>query len=383
MRASSRSVAFLVSALAAGGCGNSTYYSGGGGSPWVGGALPTGNLPTYNIKPDVASLSLVGVQAGYSISANSSGNYRLVWTGDAATSGTYHEFWGSVWTPDRFTAYTPGCLDQSCALEAGDAISGQPVQGAGWQRIDWDTFAADGLDGFDFAVDPTAPGHAVVYFDLYIDGQRYSDLVYFPDGNNGGKVAMGVASIPFAAGIGASATFVYHGSPTPYAGGALPAVASATYRILPGAASLSLVGSQAGYSISGNTGGSYRLVWTGDATTSGSYHEFWGSVWTQGTFDSLSRGCGDGSCALEAGDVVSSAHSGAGFQRIDWDTFASDGLDGFDFTATVDTPDKPVVFDLWIDGQRYPDLVFFPATDTTPPGTLSSVSAIPFGLTTQ
>jgi hypothetical protein len=42
---------------------------------------------------------------------------------------------------------------------------------------------------------------------------------------------------------------------------------------------------------------------------------------------------------------------------------------------------EPVYFDLFIDGQRFPQLVFFPATDRG--GQISSVDGFPFGLTTQ
>ena len=38
-------------------------------------------------------------------------------------------------------------------------------------------------------------------------------------------------------------------------------------------------------------------------------------------------------------------------------------------------------FDVFIDGMRYPTLIFFPATDNG--GQITNVDQIPFGLTTQ
>jgi hypothetical protein len=149
------------------------------------------------------------------------------------------------------------------------------------------------------------------------------------------------------------------------------------YRISPGAGTVVEPGSQAGYGITANVGGSYRLIWTGDSNASGTYREFYGSVYTPGRFDQVVRGCNSGVCPLERGDILSSPVNTTGGQRIDFDAFAYDNLDGFDFVADT----EPVYFDLYIDGQRYPALVFFPATDRG--GAISSVDTFPFGLTTQ
>lgn len=156
---------------------------------------------------------------------------------------------------------------------------------------------------------------------------------------------------------------------TPSGSGATP-----LYTIAPGASTVVFPGQQAGYGITANTGGSYRAVWTGQAPTA--YNEFTGSVYTPGHFVSVSPGCGDNSCPLENGDVVNApaAVSGGG-EIITFDTFASDGLDGLDFVVSSDG--EPVELDLHIDGQLYPQLVFFPASD----GTISSPSSIPFDLT--
>jgi hypothetical protein len=136
-------------------------------------------------------------------------------------------------------------------------------------------------------------------------------------------------------------------------------------------------GGMAGYGITSNTGTSFRIVWTGDTGVSSVYREFWGSVWTSGTFDSFVPGCNGNACPLEADDYVSGplAAPGGG-ERIDWDTFASTGLDGFDFTATA----EPIYFDMFIDGVRYPQLTVFNDAST---GALASAPALPFGLRTQ
>ena len=154
----------------------------------------------------------------------------------------------------------------------------------------------------------------------------------------------------------------------------LPSSAGAdTYSIDPGGSVVVQPGTQAGFGITANVGGSYRIFWTGDSGTSGTYREFTGTVWTTGQFDSFNPGCG-GVCPLENGDVVSDPQTVSGGQRIDFDTIATDGLDGFDFTVTV----EPVYFDLTIDGQRFPDLIFFPSG-----GVQSNAGTDPFGLTTQ
>jgi hypothetical protein len=166
------------------------------------------------------------------------------------------------------------------------------------------------------------------------------------------------------------------GSSHHFVGSAVPSASTVTYRIAPGLGTSVSPGTVAGYGITANVGGSYRIVWTGDSNVTATYHEFWGSVWTRGTFTSLTPGC-NGHCPLEADDWVSGISAVPGGERIDWDTFATDGLDGLDFTADT----EPVYFDFTIDGVRYPMLVFFPATDNG--GQISPVDTIPFGLTTQ
>ena len=132
-------------------------------------------------------------------------------------------------------------------------------------------------------------------------------------------------------------------------------------------------GAQAGYGITANAGGSYRIVWTGDAGSTGTFTQFSGTVWTAGSFDSFSTGCG-GQCPLEANDTVSQPLAVSGGERIDFDATATTGLDGFDFTATA----EPVYFLLYVDGQLRNDLVFYSSGGAT-----ASPATDPFGLQTQ
>jgi hypothetical protein len=136
-------------------------------------------------------------------------------------------------------------------------------------------------------------------------------------------------------------------------------------------------GTQAGYGITANVGGAYRLVWTGDGTRSGQYREFFGSVYTDGSFTNIVPGCSDNSCALQSDDKVTAPQSVTGGERVDFDSISADTLGGFDFYVNA----EPVYFDLLIDGTRNPTLVFFPSSDNG--GQIASAAALPFGLTTQ
>jgi hypothetical protein len=142
----------------------------------------------FHIDPGAGIVVQPGVQAGYGITANLGGLYRLVWTGDGTQSGQYREFYGSVWTPGAFSTLTPGCVGQACPLMAGDYVSPQPQQLAGGQRIDFDAAQANGLSGIDFSV-TLEP----VYFDLYIDGTQQPALVFFSSGG----VQSGPTALPF------------------------------------------------------------------------------------------------------------------------------------------------------------------------------------------
>jgi len=158
---------------------------------------------------------------------------------------------------------------------------------------------------------------------------------------------------------------------------AIPPASSPTYHVANAATNVQ-AGVVPGYGIRSLGGNTYRVFWTGDGNTAGGgYHEFWGSMWTTGTFSNQLIGCGASFCAIEPGDFVSTPYQVSTGQRIDWDTFASDGNDGFEVQAST----NPVYFDLFVDGKRVPSLVFFP--DATKNGAIASPSAIPFGLTSQ
>jgi hypothetical protein len=149
-----------------------------------------------------------------------------------------------------------------------------------------------------------------------------------------------------------------------------------TYRILPGAATVIAAGSNPGYGITASLGGSYRAAWTGEGSGI-TYNNFTGTIFTPGSFISITPGCSDGSCALESTDYVyNPTNVVGGGQQFQFDTVASLGVDGVDFVVSL----EPVEFDLLIDGQRYPSLVFFTNTDT---GAVSSPTEIPFDLTTR
>ena len=154
----------------------------------------------------------------------------------------------------------------------------------------------------------------------------------------------------------------------------VPSAAGAhTFSIDSGASIVISPGTQAGYGITATAGGSYRIVWTGDGAASGSYHEFSGTIWTAGTFLTVNPGAG-GIAPLEAGDVVLPALAVAGGERIDFDTFASDGLDGIDFSVS----EEPAYFQLLIDGQARPSLIFFSS------GGIGAIpDTDPFGLIAQ
>src|SRR3954471_22984618 len=88
----------------------------------VGDSVPTGS-PTATIVGGAGVPVSPGVMAGYGITAaQGGGSFRLVWTGDAAATGTYTEFYGSVWTPGVFETVTPGC-GGACPLEGDDFVS--------------------------------------------------------------------------------------------------------------------------------------------------------------------------------------------------------------------------------------------------------------------
>ncbi len=156
----------------------------------------------------------------------------------------------------------------------------------------------------------------------------------------------------------------------------VPPSTTTTYAVLVGGTVPIAPGTQAGYALtSASALKTYQLRWTGDAAVAGDgYKEFYGSAWRTGHFTFLTPGCVNSACPLESGDVVSGVETVTGGERIDWDTFASDGWDGFGFT----TDTEPVYFDVYIDGNRLPQLVSFPVGSNAAP---SSPASSPFGVT--
>jgi hypothetical protein len=148
----------------------------------------------------------------------------------------------------------------------------------------------------------------------------------------------------------------------------MPPATTTTYDVAVGASTSVAAGQASGYSVTALGPKTYRIVWTGDTTT----HEFAGSIWTRGQFTTMTPGCADGSCSLEAQDRLSGVIAVDGGERIDWDTFASVGFDGFD----VETDGAPIYLDVSIDGVRAPAQVALPANG----GKDVSPTSAPFGV---
>jgi hypothetical protein len=120
---------------------------------------------------------------GYGVTAIAPNTFRIVWTGDAAVNGTgYREFAGSLWTTGHIVAITPGCGASACPLEDGDYVSAMLPTSQG-ERIDWDTYASTGFDGFDVVTDG-----APAFLDVFVDGVRHPELVYLPAADEGGAI---------------------------------------------------------------------------------------------------------------------------------------------------------------------------------------------------
>ncbi len=154
-------------------------------------------------------------------------------------------------------------------------------------------------------------------------------------------------------------------------------VGATAYVVLVGGTVPTAPGTKVGYALTSPSPKTYQFRWTGEANVvADGYHEFYGSVWTTGTFTSLTPGCTNLACPLESGDFVSRAENVTGGQRIDWDTFASTAWDGFSFT----TDTEPIYFDVYIDGARHPELFFFPEA---PSGADTSPAATPFGISSS
>jgi hypothetical protein len=156
----------------------------------------------------------------------------------------------------------------------------------------------------------------------------------------------------------------------------IPPSSTMGYTVKVGASVPIAPGTQAGYALTASAPKIYQLRWTGNAAVAANgYKEFYGSVWTTGHFTAHTPGCVAAACPLETGDYVSGIEMVTGGERIDWDTFASDGWDGFGFT----TDTEPVYLDVYVDGARHPELVSF----ATGAGTTASPAATPFGMSSK
>jgi hypothetical protein len=159
-------------------------------------------------------------------------------------------------------------------------------------------------------------------------------------------------------------------------------VPSNVYAIRGGAAAIVAPGTQAGYAITAAVGGSsFRLVWTGDGSVTGTYREFYGSIFSDGQISQIAPGC-NGNCNFDPGGYVSQAYSVPGGERVDFDAANVNDLDGFDFVVSGGAMlnGEPVYFDLFIDGRYIPSAIFFTDASTDQP---AFPTTIPFGLTTQ
>ena len=156
-----------------------------------------------------------------------------------------------------------------------------------------------------------------------------------------------------------------------------PPASSPLYPLAVGATTGVRPGYEVGYGVTAIGPNAYRITWTGDATVAGTgYREFSGSIWTSGRFTSVTPGCGASACPLEDGDYVSAPIAISQGERIDWDTYASVGFDGFDVT----TDGGEVYVDALVDGARRADLVYLPLAAQG--GHVVSPTLFPFAVVT-
>jgi hypothetical protein len=154
---------------------------------------PPASTPSYTTMVGATVPVAPGVQVGYALTATAPMTYQLRWTGDARVAADgFQQFYGSVWTAGHFSSLVPGCVDQACPLEAGDFVSGIEQVGGG-EQIDWNTFASTGWDGFGFVTDMEP-----VYVDVFIDGNRHPELVFFASAPSGATTSPSVSPFGMA-----------------------------------------------------------------------------------------------------------------------------------------------------------------------------------------
>ncbi|HZS37827.1 MAG TPA: hypothetical protein VFF06_13410 [Polyangia bacterium] len=146
-----------------------------------------------------------------------------------------------------------------------------------------------------------------------------------------------------------------------------------------------IITAAAGTPTAGQIGSTWTLTWIGDQSATNAYHTFYGSIWTQGTFASITPGCAASACTLEGDDAISAtSNAGGGWTRVDFDSNfgGTTTPNGFTFvvTPTSGTNHEPVVFDLYIDnapGGLTAPYILYPDGNTSNP-TMPSASY--FGL---
>jgi hypothetical protein len=150
-----------------------------------------------------------------------------------------------------------------------------------------------------------------------------------------------------------------------------------TYHLLAGAQALPKPGFQAGFGVVGDGTGTYQLVWTGNTGPMDPAVSFTGTLWTKGKFTSVTPGCLDGSCPVEAEDKFTGpGPAKGGGQYISFDATSTNDIDGIELT--IDT--EPLILDLLYNGQRQTPRVIYTKADTMSP---SNPLEIPFAITDQ
>jgi len=183
--------AILLSACACGGesewvppsMGTQAAYTRG---VWVGRA----GEPVYSPEAPSKVHIFPGRTVGYQLTSETPGSYRFRWTSDQLVSHSgFRRFHGSVWTPGHFLSVVPGCDDGSCALEDNDYVSRVERVAAGGERIEWNTLASDGWDGFSFKTDAEP-----IYFEVNVDGDARPDAFEYLSSSRPREIgAIGVA----------------------------------------------------------------------------------------------------------------------------------------------------------------------------------------------